>query len=357
VLQLVDSLAIGGTERVAVNLANLLPRDQFRSFLCATRRGGPLAAELRPDVGFLDLQRQGRFDFVALFRLARYCRENRIAILHAHSSSVFLAMICRCLWPRLKVVWHDHCGYADTHQPLWLYRLLGRGLHAAIGVKQPLVDFARGPMGMPPERTFYIPNFVPPSPKDTSLVNTLPGTPGKRVVCMANFRPQKDHPTLLTAWRHVQAAHPDAQLLLLGALGTPEYMAVIRDQIAAQGLSNSVTLLGPRTDVPAVLQACTIGVLSSQNEGLPMSLLEYGANGLAAVATEVGQCGDVLDHGRAGLLVPPNAPKPLADAISALLQDTGRRNELALRLQGQVHNHYSPQTVINQIPAIYRQLS
>ena len=356
VLQLVDSLAIGGTERVAVNLANLLPRDQFRSFLCATRHSGPLAAEIRPDIGMLDLRRRGRFGIAAILRLTRHCQENHLVILHAHSSSVFLATICQSLLPRLNVVWHDHCGFADTHQPLWLYRLLGRRLQAAIGVKQALVEFARGPMGMPPARTFYIPNFVPLPPKDLSLMNGLPGVPGKRVVCMANFRPQKDHPTLLTAWRQVQTAHPDAHLLLPGALGSADYMAAIHGQIAAQRLSGSVTILGPRTDVPAVLQACSIGVLSSQNEGLPMALLEYGANGLAAVATEAGQCGDVLDHGQAGLLVPSQAPKPLADAIGWLLQEPGYREELGRRLQDRVRQHYSPQAVLDRVQEIYRRI-
>ena len=77
--------------------------------------------------------------------------------------------------------------------------------------------------------------------------------------------------------------------------------------------------MGPRNDVPAILRACRIGVLSSASEGLPLALLEYGKHGLAAVSTAVGQCPEVLDNGYAGVLVPASSPDQFSDAIVGLL--------------------------------------
>ena len=66
VLHLVDSLASGGAEHVAVMLANNLPQERYRSYLCASRQAGPLQSQIQPHVTFYDLRRKGNFDFFAI---------------------------------------------------------------------------------------------------------------------------------------------------------------------------------------------------------------------------------------------------------------------------------------------------
>ena len=110
VMQITDTLDIGGAEHVAVNLANQLPREQFRSYLCTTRREGPLADQLSHDVGRLCLNRRQRLDFNAIRRLADYVKRHRIAILHAHGSALFVAGAASLLPPHPLVIWHDHFG-------------------------------------------------------------------------------------------------------------------------------------------------------------------------------------------------------------------------------------------------------
>src|SRR5579885_2484658 len=93
VMHVIDTLHIGGAERVAVNLANLLPRDRFRSYLCSTRAGGPLAANVAPHVDYWMLQRRSRFDVSAAMQFARFIREHEIRIVHAHASSLFFCRL------------------------------------------------------------------------------------------------------------------------------------------------------------------------------------------------------------------------------------------------------------------------
>ena len=102
-----------------------------------------------------------------------------------------------------------------------------------------------------------------------------------------------------------------------------------RKEISNLGLERNVSILGERHDVSGIPKACDIGVLSSTYEGLPMSLLEYGAAGLAAVATSVGQCVDVLDKGRAGILVPPQA----VDSLSAAIRFTSAIGRRAIQIR------------------------
>lgn len=334
ILHLVDTLEPGGTERVAVSLVNHLSRDRFRPFLATTRREGALASEVLPDVGRLSLSRSRTLDLGALRRLVRFVRENGISIVHAHSSSLFLA----ALLPGVRIVWHDHFGrFLEEDRPVWLWGPPARRAAAVVAVSEDLARWSRERLRA---NAVYLPNFIPDVP--VGPAPDLPGTPGSRVVCVANLRAQKDHFTLLRALEKV----PDAHLLLAGADVEPDYAARVRKQAG-----DRVTFLGPRPDVPDLLRACDVGVLSSASEGFPLSLLEYGRAGLAAVATRVGQCPEVLDG--AGILVPPGDPGALADALSSLLRDPARRRELGERLRQRVRQRYSPSAVMERLEAVY----
>jgi glycosyltransferase involved in cell wall biosynthesis len=123
-----------------------------------------------------------------------------------------------------------------------------------------------------------------------------------------------------------------------------------------QGLEGNVYLLGERQDVHAILNACDIGVLSSVSEGLPLALLEYGMAALAAVATHVGQCAEVLDEGRAGILVPSASPERLAHALLSLLKSPARSLALGKELQRRVQERYSAGAVMKQVCQIYEKV-
>ena len=337
ILHLVDTLEPGGTERVAVNLVNHLSRERFRPFLATTRREGVLAAEVLPDVGRLSLSRSRTLDLGALRRLAGFVRENGISIVHAHSSSLFLAS----LLPGARIVWHDHFGrLGEEDRPAWLWGLPARRAAAVVAVSEDLARWSRERLGVD---AVYLPNFVP----DVAAgpIPELPGTPGRRVVCVANLRAQKDHLTLLRAMEKV----PEAHLLLAGGDVEPDYAARVREEAGGQ-----VTFLGLRPDVPDLLRGCDVGVLSSASEGFPLSLLEYGRAGLAAVATRVGQCPEVLEG--AGILVPPGDPGALAEALLALLNDPARRRELGERLGRRVRERYSAAAVMERLEAVYHKV-
>jgi len=160
--------------------------------------------------------------------------------------------------------------------------------------------------------------------------------------------------TLVRAMSEVVREFPAAHLLLVGVEVDVGYVEQIRREIAAQDLTHNVTLLGERPDVSEILRACDVGVLSSKSEGLPLALVEYGMAGLATVATRVGECEEVLDGARAGMLVQPSDPEQLADAILMLLRATpAGRAFLGRKFQKRVREVYSTASAINLISLIY----
>ena len=355
VMHVTDTLDAGGTERVAVNLCNLLPRERFRAYLCTTRRDGALADAVAPDVGRLRLARRWRFDAAALRRLARFVRAHDIEILHAHGSALFVAGLAALLPPRPLLVWHDHFGLPLETRSALLDRPLARRARGVIAVSQPLADWSKQRLKIPAERVRYVPNFVC-APPPNGRPPALPGAAGARIVCVANLRPQKDHLTLVRAMAEVARAHTAAHLLLVGASPDASYRARIEEEIARLDLARSVTLLGERRDVHAILRACDVGVLSSVAEGLPLALIEYATASLATVATRVGQCAEVLDEGRAGMLVPAREPGRLAAALLSLLSAPAERAALGELLRERARQLYSADAIVRQVCEIYEQV-
>jgi glycosyltransferase involved in cell wall biosynthesis len=357
-MQVVDSLAVGGMEAVAVNLANLLAQRQMRSFLCFTRAGGPLEARLSPEVTRLGLGRKTLLVPAALRRLARFINERQIDIVHAHGSALFLSALAGLSARRARLLWHDHFGrQAPDERPAWIYRMATRRCGGIIAVNQPLALWARTRLKAPAHRVWYVPNFVAQPAGALPPPMALPGTPGGRIVCVANLRPEKDHPTLIEAMKRVSQVVPTATLLLAGDEADQAQASRLREQIRREALGNHVFLLGSRPDVRAILGVCDIGVLSSASEGMPLALLEYGSAGLPTVATAVGQVPEVLDDGRAGLLVCPRQPNALAEALLRLLRSPELRSSLGAALQRRVQERYSEQAVLDQIIGIYETLT
>jgi glycosyltransferase involved in cell wall biosynthesis len=351
IVQVVDSLDIGGAERVAVNLSNYLTRQGHRSYLCTTRRDGPLDALVDPGVGRVRFARRHTVDMMAVLRFASFLRTAQVHIVHAHGTALFFARAAAALAPA-TLIWHVHYGHREfDDRPAWPYRIATRGIGGIVAVNRGLAGWARKRLHVAASRVWYLPNFVETSVPDA--LPELPGSPGRRIVCVANFRPEKDHPNLLQAMALVKDSVPDAHLLLVGEAADSEYRNHVLGCIQQLGLAGSVTWLGARHDVSAILAACDVGVLSSQSEGLPLALLEYGAAGLATVATAVGESPEVLGHGSSGLLVPPNCPEALAGALTRLLLSPGQRREMGGAFRERVTGQYSAEGAGRRLCGIY----
>jgi glycosyltransferase involved in cell wall biosynthesis len=355
VVHLLGSLIAGGMERIAVDLANHLSQNDYRSFVCTTRADGPLRADLAPYVGYMSLHRRRRLDVSAIAQLTSFVRANHIAIIHAHNSDLFMASLVSLMYPFPKVVWHCH----SIHDfPRLSYLFLIRRASAVIAVNDPVRQRIHQQLRYPESRIWYVPNFSTLFENQAGQSEpcvALPGTPGRRIVCVASLYPLKDQLNLVRALPMVLRQVPDAHLILVGGDWPGSvYANTVREETRQLGLQNSVTFLGLRRDIAPILRACDVAVLSSISEGFPVVVLEYGLAGLGTVCTRVGSCAEILDEGRAGLLVPPQDPSTMASALITMLLDPACRHTLAERLRQRVQSLYSLEQALSKIDLIYK---
>ncbi len=141
--------------------------------------------------------------------------------------------------------------------------------------------------------------------------------PGARVVgLIARYHPDKDHPTFLDAARRITRAAQDVFFLLAGQ-GVEWSNPRLASTIDTFAIRTRVRLLGPRSDVPALLSALDVLASSSRSEGFPQILGEAMSCGVLCAATDCGDSREIV--GPSGRLVPPRDPAALAQAIVELL--------------------------------------
>lgn len=146
------------------------------------------------------------------------------------------------------------------------------------------------------------------------------------VTCVGRLVPIKNHRLLLHAFHRAKTGGLAARLLIVGDGSERPALEALRDELH---LKDAVQFLGWRHDLDVVYAGSDIVVLSSDNEGTPVSLIEALASGCAVVSTDVGGVRDVLDGGKRGVLVPAGDAEALAQALRDLARDNGRRAQLA----------------------------
>src|SRR5207245_1599828 len=117
------------------------------------------------------------------------------------------------------------------------------------------------------------------------------------------------------------------------------------------------TLLGRRSDMPEVLAAFDLFVLSSHDEGMSNAILEAMAMEKPVVATDVGGTCEVVRHGHSGLLVPPKDPQALALAIADILSQPMRAADMGRLGRRIVEERFSARAMVRQMEHLYGALA
>jgi glycosyltransferase involved in cell wall biosynthesis len=229
---------------------------------------------------------------------------------------------------RLALTFH---GQVDTASPgrlrRWLNRWAARKAAAIISVSKEAAERMARDWGIPASKLVALPNgvdvnrFRPAGDSDErGRIRQELGMPpaAKVAVCVANLMPIKSIDLLLDAWRQLPGDQRQARLLIVGDGPMREELQRLAERLQC---ADSVTFLGHREDVPALLRSADLFVVSSRYEACSIAILEAMATGLAVVATDVGGNRELVETGKTGWLVPPDRADLLASAVSAAFKD------------------------------------
>jgi len=354
VLQLIDSLRPGGAEKMAVTYANALVGQVEGSYLCCTRMEGMLKESLLPEVEYLFLNKKSSLDLKAILKLRSFIKSRQITIVHAHSTSYFLAGCLKFTGLKFKLVWHIHNGASEylRYREYKILSFFSRYFEGVISVNTSLKKWAISQLNC--NNVVEIKNFIPEDFFSKKSGFKLKGnTEDFIIICLANLRPEKDHFNLIKAFESLDHQFP-LSLHLIGANFEDQYSGSVLNAVKNSPVSNHIFYYGAQAEISGLLGQANLGILSSRSEGLPVALLEYGMAGLPVIVTEVGQCREVV--GDFGFLVPPNDPEALAEAITSYFKNPEKRKKDAFEFQQNILKNYSEKSVLSSLIEFYKKL-
>jgi glycosyltransferase involved in cell wall biosynthesis len=273
----------------------------------------------------------------SLVRMRDYLRAERVDVVHTHCSVPGAVGRIAAWLAGVPVVIHTVHGFHFSDDLPWYLRVPSRLVEVALGrLTDTLLTQNRGDLALAERygighagRRGRIGNgidlerFRPVVPDADA---PPPATPV--ILCVARFEPVKNHALLLDALARVRARGGNFRLRLVG---TGELEGRVRATVAERGLADAVEFLGYRDDMPALLAAADLAVLTSPKEGMPRAVIEAMAMALPVVGTRVpGTCETIRD-GETGILVEPNDPAALAAALERLLADPALRRTMGER--------------------------
>lgn len=353
----IEALTVGGAEHMVVDLANeLAGRGDIVHVVCLTQLG-ELSATLIPSVTLHVLNKRPGVDYALPRRIRTLVREHAIQVVNSH-------LWTANLWTRLAlagsgvpvvVTEHNRDEWKRLHNR-FIDRLLSRATARMIAVSNDTASYYRHDVGISRCPIIVVNNGVDAaryaSGDGAKIRSTLAlddefliGTVG-RLACA------KNHTRLVEAAALLRDAGVAIKVFIAGE--GPE-RAVTEARIAELGVENCVTLLGERSDVPDLLAAFDVFVLSSDREGHPLSALEAQCAGTPVVLTNAGGSADAVsenEQGCGGLLVEKNA-QALARCLQELAAQPQKLTDMSVFARAYAACHYDKAHMINKYSVIF----
>ena len=349
---------IGGVQIHIRDLAAAL-QAEGHSPIVITSGSGPFVDQLRaqntPTVVLRHLTQPINLmrDLRALFEVRAVLRELRPDLVAAHSSKagVLGRLAGRSL--RIPVVFTAHgWNFTPGIPPLQaavyrqIERLAGPLTSRIITVSEFDRRLALDARIAAKDRVVTVYNGIPDIPRP---LRADPAETPVRLVMVARFGPQKDHPTLLRALAGLSNLPWELDLIGEGPL-----LGQMKSMAGTLGIGGQVRFLGQRTDVEQILAKAQVNLLVSNWEGFPLSILEAMRAGLPVIASSVGGIDESVRNEDTGYLVPRGDVEVLRDRIARLLASPALRLRLGASGRSRYEQHFMLDHSVSKTLAVYQ---
>jgi glycosyltransferase involved in cell wall biosynthesis len=368
VLFSITDLELHGVQHQLLELVKGLDKKRFQPVVLTLTSGYPMEREYKAVLGsnLISLERKGKYDFLCLFKICRILRKMKVDVVQpfiipATFFTLLPAILCRT---PVKIVTERNSkreknyGSLGFHLYLKAEDFLNRFADCAItnswAGKEYLIE-----RGIKPSKIKVIYNGIDTShiTCDEEVVQQvrqrLDLPPGVKVVGMvARMFPVKRYDIFLQAAAMVNRVVPDTRFVLVGDGPSRSNLEKLSQEL---GLVSKVTFTGEQRSVVPYLSNIDIFVLSSDAEGLSLSICEAMAMGKPVVATNVGGNQELVADGKTGFIVPPGDPEALSEAIIRLLRDTDAAQAMGQRGKEKIINELSWERYVNEYQSLYEE--
>lgn len=338
---------VGGMERLLVEFARFTDRSRHALTFVSLQQRGDLACQIESH----------RWPVVAMnkveglkpklvFQLAQTLRQIKPDVVHTHNTAACVYGVPAAKIAGVPCIIHTRHGqrFDSSRRQTTLFRGLSRWVDRVVTVSDDSAQLTIDE-GIRVEKTCTIPNGV-----DLDQFSVVEYRPRGKAVVVARLSPEKDIASLIQAVHIAQQRGCDLTLDVIGDGSERNHLEQLTRSL---GLWDSIQFRGICRDIPKVLADASMFVLPSITEGISLTLLEAMATGLPVVACNVGGNPEVVADGRTGILVPPQTPEAIADAMQLLQSDQALSQRYGMEGRSRVESKFCVRNMVRAYESLY----
>lgn len=358
ILQINSAKNWGGGEVYTINLCQKLIAKGYNVML-ACRTGSDISQiASKKGITLLELPLTGAVDFRSAWKLSQYCRKNEIDIVHVHlARDYWIARYLKAILPGIHLIFTRHLlkPIRTTFFHKWLFKKVDKVIAVSNAVKESLLVQNL----LPPERIITIYNGIDVNRFASASSGTIRKELGfdknlKIIGIIGQIAPHKGSDLFIESAALVSRQYPNTRFLLVGNdFQNGKYIEELRQISLNLGIGDKVFFLGQRTDIPEIMKDLDIFVLASKNEPFGLVITEAMAAGLPVIATNAGGAIEIVLNNKTGLLVSPDQPASLANAIGILLENEYLAQTFGKAGQKRAFEKFDLDRMVEEIIAVY----
>lgn len=370
VLYLIDSLRMGGAERLLVSYLKHLDSTQIEPRVCALqiREGNPIGEQiLQLGIPVDTLLVKNLRDITALPRLLAYMRRHKIDLVHTqlefantlgNTASWILGIPSIATMHTLNDPEKGSKTYRRIAIMLWILRHF---CNRVVAVSEETRRHHLRVGGNKPENVITLYNGIDLTPfqqirdEEIQAMRSQLGIPTSAQVLttVAVLRQPKGIQYLIEALPAILQGNPEAYYLIVG---DGDYRSQLEEQVRDLGVERKVIFTGYRNDIPQLLEMSDIFVLPTLTEALPTVLAEAMAASKPIIASKVGGIPEMVIEGKNGLLLSPQNAEELAAACLNLLQNPSQAQEMGKAGRKIVEERFNIPVQVKMLETLYKEL-
>jgi glycosyltransferase involved in cell wall biosynthesis len=369
IMQVIARMNVGGPAVLVADLVRNLDIQRFSPVLvtgyCDENESDYLD-EVAQDVFAIRVPGLGRSvsplkDLMAFFLLVKEIRKFRPDVIHTHTAKAgvlgrIAGLIARPQAKRIHTfhghLLHGYFGPCKTRLVVLLEKVLGLITYKFITIGNTVKnDLVSAGIGRDSRFVVIFPGLqeLDRYPKSDARSTLGLDSSKKYLVFVGRLTSIKRPERLIDLARFIKNKHPESWLLIAGAGELLDDLSTV-----AQKEVLPITFLGWRKDIGAILSASDIAVLCSDNEGIPLTLIQASQAGLPIVSTDIGSVSDIVIGGTTGLLTEVSS-KGLIEGVSTLLDDPALCERFGKAGQERAREFFSSSAMIEHHQRLYSQ--
>ncbi|HOW36376.1 MAG TPA: glycosyltransferase [Candidatus Omnitrophota bacterium] len=361
ILHLISSGGLFGAENVLLTLAQSMNNERdvsvvgvIRDFHMKEIAVLEKAKELH--LPTFILESDGRFDFGAVGRLASYLRKNSIDVLHTHNYKANMLGLIACKIAHKPIMATAH-GYTDATQAVSIYEkidrfVLKRFFPAVVVVSNSVL------VGLSDKKKHVIPNGI----NIKAFVRNRDKGAGVRQQCgireneivigtVGRLSKEKNQMMLIDAFKELAPKYSQLKLMIVGCGPEERKLKLMAESYR---LKDRIIFPGFIADMPPVYQAMDIFVLTSETEGIPLTILEAMASWVPVISTRVGGVPKLIEHEKTGILIEKNNLRVLIAKLTDFVENHAKFKMFAENAFVYVQQNFSSEKMVEQYRKVYQ---